>query len=101
MEEIVFKIGPYSFTTSAFLIGLILSQHLSIEEQDSVGNWLQLIGLTMQTYASQKTTLEAVGKEEKEESSNVETLKKAVKKIEEELDKLCKKEKENKPKKEK
>lgn len=98
MEEIVFKIGPYSFTTSAFLIGLILSQHLSIEEQDSVGNWLQLIGLTMQTYASQKTTLEAAGKEE---SSNVETLKKAVKKIEEELDKLCKKEKENKPKKEK
>ena len=98
MEEIVFKIGPYSFTTSAFLIGLILSQHLSIEEQDSVGNWLQLIGLTMQTYASQKTTLEAAGKEE---SSNVETLKKAVKKIEEELEKLCKKEKENKPKKEK
>ena len=98
MEEIVFKIGPYSFTTSAFLIGLILSQHLSIEEQDSDGNWLQLIGLTMQTYASQKTTLEAAGKEE---SSNVETLKKAVKKIEEELEKLCKKEKENKPKKEK
>ena len=49
MEKIVFNVGPYSFTTSAFLIGLLLVQELSIEEQDSIGNWLQLVGLTMQT----------------------------------------------------
>lgn len=58
-EKVVFNIGPYSFTTSAFIIGIILVQQLSIEEQDSIGNWLQLIGLTMQTYASQKITLAA------------------------------------------
>ncbi len=85
----VFPIEPYGFTTSAFLIGLILVQRLSIEEQDSIGNWLQLVGLTMQTYASQKATLDANNSPQQDNSSDIETLKKAIKGIEEELDKLC------------
>ena len=85
----VFPIEPYGFTTSAFLIGLILVQRLSIEEQDSIGNWLQLVGLTMQTYASQKATLDANNYPQQDNSSDIETLKKAIKGIEEELDKLC------------
>lgn len=91
MEKIVFNIEPYTFTTSAFLIGILLLQELSSNEQDSVGNWLQLVGLTMQTYASQKTTLnnEIV----KEEEADLETIKKAIKKIEEELERISTKEK--------
>ena len=85
----VFPIEPYGFTTSAFLIGLILVQRLSIEEQDSIGNWLQLVGLTMQTYASQKATLDANNSPQQDNSSDIETLKKAIKGIEEELDKHC------------
>ena len=85
----VFPIEPYGFTTSAFLIGLILVQRLSIEEQDSIGNWLQLVGLTMQTYASQKATLDANNSPQQDNSSDIENLKKAIKDIEEELDKLC------------
>lgn len=85
----VFPIEPYGFTTSAFLIGLILVQRLSIEEQDSIGNWLQLVGLTMQTYASQKATLDANNSPQQDNSSDIETLKKVIKGIEEELDKLC------------
>lgn len=94
MEKVVFNIGPYSFTTSAFIIGIILVQQLSIEEQDSIGNWLQLIGLTMQTYASQKVTLAVNDDNSKKDSScDFETLKKAIKNIEDELDKLYNKEK--------
>lgn len=91
MERIVFNVGPYSFTTSAFLIGLLLVQELSIEEQDSIGNWLQLVGLTMQTYASQKVTLDASKSDSKDKSnysSDIEKLKKTIKDIEEELDKI-------------
>ena len=68
---------------------MILVQRLSIEEQDSIGNWLQLVGLTMQTYASQKATLDANNSPQQDNSSDIETLKKAIKDIEEELDKLC------------
>ena len=91
MERIVFNVGPYSFTTSAFLIGLILSQKLSLEEQDSIGNWLQLVGLTMQTYASQQITIDASkidNKDKSNDSSDIEKLKKTIKDIEEELDKI-------------
>ena len=68
---------------------MILVQRLSIEEQDSIGNWLQLVGLTMQTYASQKATLDANNSPQQDNSSDIETLKKAIKGIEEELDKFC------------
>ena len=91
MEKIVFNIGPYSFTTSAFLIGLLLVQELSIEEQDSIGNWLQLVGLTMQTYASQQITIDASkidNKDKSNDGSDIEKLKKTIKDIEEELDKI-------------
>ena len=88
MERIVFNVGPYSFTTSAFLIGLLLVQELSIEEQDSIGNWLQLVGLTMQTYASQKVTLDANNDTTKEDDTNIDALKKTIKNIEEKLDEL-------------
>lgn len=91
MERIVFNIEPNSFATSAFLIGLILSQKLSLEEQDSIGNWLQLVGLTMQTYASQQITIDASkidNKDKSNDSSDIEKLKKTIKDIEEELDKI-------------
>lgn len=88
MERIVFNVGPYSFTTSAFLIGLLLVQELSIEEQDSIGNWLQLVGLTMQTYASQKVTLDVNNDTTKEDNTNIDALKKTIKNIEEKLDEL-------------
>ena len=91
MERIVFNIEPNSFVTSAFLIGLILSQKLSLEEQDSIGNWLQLVGLTMQTYASQQITIDASkidNKDKSNDGSDIEKLKKTIKDIEEELDKI-------------
>ena len=94
MERIVFNVGPYSFTTSAFLIGLLLVQELSIEEQDSIGNWLQLVGLTMQTYASQKVTLDVNNTINKDNTNknndvtNIEALKKTIKNIEDKLDEL-------------
>lgn len=94
MERIVFNVGPYSFTTSAFLIGLLLVQELSIEEQDSIGNWLQLVGLTMQTYASQKLTLDVnnITNEDytnkSDDVTNIDALKKTIKNIEDKLDEL-------------
>ena len=52
------QIDPCTFTGSAVLIGLILAKELNDLEQDSVGNWLQLIGLTIQTYQSQQAVVD-------------------------------------------
>lgn len=89
MKNIYFNYEPYSFTTSAFFIGILLTKTLTIDEQDSIGNWLQLIGLTMQTYSFQKTTLDNNTNENKTNNdSNIESLKKTIKIIEEKLEEL-------------
>lgn len=85
MENSLLHIDPYSFTGSAVLIGLILSNELSELEQASVGNWLQLVGLTIQTYQSQKAV---VDQKDQEQSSDLDTIKSVVDKIREELSKL-------------
>lgn len=84
MNKITIELDPYTFTGSALVIGLILVNELSPNEQDSIGNWLQLVGLVMQTYASQVTTLETNTKSD----TSIEDLKTSIDKISEELDKI-------------
>ena len=88
MKKIMIDIDPYTFTGSALVIGLVLVNELSPNEQGSVGNWLQLVGLVMQTYASQVTTLE--GDNTDNSSNDIDTLKDAVDKISKELEKIKK-----------
>lgn len=86
MSKITIDLDPYTFTGSALVIGLILVNQLTPNEQDSIGNWLQLVGLVMQTYASQTTTLETKTSNE----VDIENLKSSIDKISEELEKIKK-----------
>lgn len=85
--------NPYTFTGSAIIIGLYLTGELDSSEQASIGNWLQLIGLTIQTYASQQSLIST--KENKKNHQNwntnsddLETLSKVIDKIQDELNHL-------------
>lgn len=51
------KIDAHSYTTSAFLIGLLLIDNLTPAEQNSVGNWFMLIGQVLSTNASQQQVI--------------------------------------------
>lgn len=86
MKKIYVNLNPYTFTGSAFLVGLALTNELSSLEQVSVGNWLQLVWLTMQTYSSQNDVLNP--NEDDNPSDDLDKIKKAIAKIEEELNKL-------------
>jgi len=91
MKDLFFGLNPYTFTGSAAIIGFILVNELTPEEQASIGNWLQLIGLTIQTYASQVSNLKAMNRttnHNKETSTDLDTLRKAIDKIKEELDRF-------------
>ena len=90
MKELLTGVEPYSFTFSAFLIGIFLTKELSLEEQGSVGNWLQLVGLTMQTYSSQSSTVNSKKNKEKNNQDDLELVKKAIRKMEEELTNIAK-----------
>ena len=83
------NINPYTFTGSAFFIGLILANELDPLEQASIGNWLQLAGMTIQTYASQVALVNANDQNnDQDNADDLDRIKRAISKINEELDKL-------------
>ena len=90
MKNIIANIDPTTFTGSAVIIGFLLIDDLTVEEQASVGNWFELIGMVLLTYSSQITTNQSVQKNETDNNSdcNMDTLKKTVDKIKETLDKM-------------
>ena len=55
--KLVPSVSATSFTTSAFIIGLLLCDDLTPAEQNSLGNWFIMIGQTMCTYSAQQQVL--------------------------------------------
>lgn len=55
---LISKIPPDPFTISAFIIAYALIEDLTVTEQDSLGNWFQLLGQTLETYSSQATAVQ-------------------------------------------
>jgi len=55
--KLVPDISAPIFTTSAFIIGLILCDDLTPAEQNSLGGWFMLIGQTMSTNSAQQQLL--------------------------------------------
>lgn len=45
------------YTTSAFIVGLLLSDDLNPAEQNSLGSWFMLVGQTLCTNSSQQQLL--------------------------------------------
>ncbi len=90
MKSFLEQIDPYTFLGSAVIVGILLANDLKEEEQNSIGNWLQLAGLTIQTYASQVSVADTNTKKEKR--VHLETIQKSLEKMQKELEKIQKKE---------
>ncbi len=95
-DKIISNMDPYTFTGSAIVIGLLLTKEFTLDEQENIGNWLQLIGLVVLTYATQAQTIESNngnqnnGNNNQTNKDDIESLQKAIKRIEEELNKIKK-----------
>ena len=91
MKKLLFGIDPYSFTGIAYLIGIILANQLNSEEQNSIANWLQLVGLTIQTYSSQVVVVspnKSIGSSNNNVNDNTEFLLKIINTMKEEIEKI-------------
>lgn len=84
MDKIILDIEPYSFTLSAVIIGILLTNELSLEEMSSFGNWLQLTGLVVQTYASQVATINS------NNTSDIDVVKESIEKLKKEIETIKK-----------
>ena len=59
------------YTTSAFIIGLLLCDDLTPAEQNSLGNWFMLIGQTLCTNSAQQQVLNNRNNSSNEYNSHV------------------------------
>lgn len=55
--KLVPNISAPTFTTSAFIIGILLCDDLTPAEQNSLGNWFMMIGQAMCTNSAQQQVL--------------------------------------------
>lgn len=58
MASIFSKISPKAFTTSAVILADILTDGLSVDEQNTLANWLQLVGQVILTNAGQEQLID-------------------------------------------
>lgn len=58
MASIFQNISPKTYTISAFVVANILIEDLSIDEQNTLGNWLDLVAQTIITNAGQEELIE-------------------------------------------
>ncbi len=75
-------LNPYEFASLATLIGLVISPVLSINQQNSLGNFFEQIGQTMLTISAQSQTV----KHKKKQKSSVH--KNDISDMEEEINKI-------------
>lgn len=85
----LFSIPPEQFTALAALIGFLLADDLSIDEQNSLGNFLIAIGQILVTIASQKAVFESQ-QDNQLITQRLDFLKKQIRDIEQEIERTSK-----------
>ncbi len=94
MKDILTDINAPTFTLSAVVIGFLLIDDLSPSEQNSVGNWFMMVGQVLCTNASQQQVLNNNTNNNNSPhivndiNPSMNTLKKTVNQVREELNKF-------------
>jgi len=60
MASIFSNISPRAYTFSAFILADILVDGLSVDEQNTLGNWLDLVAQTIITNAGQEELIQNI-----------------------------------------
>ena len=53
LTSIILKLSPFEFVTLGTMVGYLLSVNLTINEQNSLGNWFELVGQIILTFNAQ------------------------------------------------
>ena len=88
--SIIPDVSPKTFSFSAIVVGYLLIDDLTANEQNALGNWLMLTAQVLCTNAFYKQVQAERKnlKEQQKENSNVEMLEKMVDAINKEIDNL-------------
>lgn len=53
LSSFILKLTPFEFVSVGTIIGYLLSYNLTVSEQNSLGNWFELVGQIILTFNAQ------------------------------------------------
>lgn len=80
------NIDPQTFSIIAVIVGYASVGSYTVNEQNSIGNWLILVGQYMLTHAAQQQLIE--GRKAQSKQNDIELIINALNKMKEELEKI-------------
>lgn len=60
LSVLLLTLNPYELSTLAFILGILLCEGLTADEQNALGNFYELLGQTILTVGAQAQNLEDV-----------------------------------------
>ena len=80
------NIDPHTFSIIAVVVGYASVGSYTVNEQNSIGNWLILVGQYILTHAAQQQLIE--GRKAQSKQNDIELIIDALNKMKEELEKI-------------
>lgn len=81
-----FSLSPVKFSLLASLLGVLLIDNLDLNQQNSLGNFLENVGQNLLTAAAQGQTVQA--SQQNQIRKQIQSLKNQIAELEEELDRI-------------
>ena len=81
-----FSLSPVKFSLLASLLGVLLIDNLDLDQQNSLGNFLENVGQNLLTAAAQGQTVQA--SQQNQIRKQIQSLKNQIAELEEELDRI-------------
>lgn len=89
IKSCLFSLPPKQFALLSSLLGIVIIDDLSVEQQNAIGNFLVNIGQTILTAAAQQQSLQSDNSQDTQINQEIEDLKCQIALLKEKLD--CKK----------
>jgi len=85
------NIDPQSYSLSAAIIGALIAPDLTINEANTIGNWLVLVGDYLLAYAGQLSLINSRNQQNDNQNQNqINSIIVTLQKMQQELDKIKK-----------
>lgn len=88
LSKLLLTLNPFEFATLAYVLGILLSEGLDPNELNSLGNFYNLLGETMQTIGTQGQNIGANDQYQTNVAFSIDTLKNKIENLEEIINKF-------------
>lgn len=83
-------LDPQTYALSATIVGALIAPDLTINEANSIGNWLVLVGDYLLAFAGQKALIQSQQNNNQNLNNQINSIIMALQRMQEELEKLKK-----------